>query len=189
MGLKWKLAMAVAGFTASAGVVAVGTLAMFTNASTSEASQFKAGTLTIADTTGTSAFQTALYVNNLAPGDSEDGVIHIKNAGTLDAFVSIKNVDTAGHGGGQHHGDHPENGQGPMSLFGGQTPLVVTFENNSNHPVLIPAGQTATLKVHYSMPLDAGNKYQGKPAVATFNVQAVQVRNNVTQAPTSWGNP
>ncbi|QSO47294.1 hypothetical protein [Alicyclobacillus mengziensis] len=57
----------------------------------------------------------------------------------------------------------------------------------TNNPVLIPAGREANLKVHYYMPLEAGNRYQGKPAVAAFDVEAVQVRNNGQDVPASWG--
>lgn len=188
MSLKMKIGTAIAGFTAGVGILTGGTLAMFTDTASNGPNTFTAGTLTLADLNEGQVFQSALYVNNLAPGDREDGVVTIQNTGSLDAWVSISGIDTGGHGGGLHHGDHPEDGTGPMSLFGGETPLILTFDNGPNNPVLIPAGKTANLKVHYYMPLEAGNGYQGKPASGGFYVQAVQVRNNVKELPASWGN-
>lgn len=65
-------------------------------------------------------------------------------------------------------------------------PVNISFDGDA---VLIPAGETATFEVSYDFPLEAGNEYQGDSGEVTFNIQAVQARNNTNEAgdgPVSW---
>jgi predicted ribosomally synthesized peptide with SipW-like signal peptide len=96
--LKGKFGLALASTALGAALIGGGTFALFTSETSNEGNTFTAGTLEIQDVTGGSAFSLTQYFQNLAPGDSENGAIKIKNNGTLDAWVKISGVDTDGDG-------------------------------------------------------------------------------------------
>ncbi|QSO51376.1 hypothetical protein JZ785_21520 [Alicyclobacillus curvatus] len=214
MSLKTKLAMAMATSAAGAAMIAGGTFALFTASTTNGPNTFTAGTVKVTDYTGGSAFKSAQYVANLAPGDKENGYITIKNEGSLGAWVAIKDVQVnTSHGeqlmsamfrgdtgpnpnpdednDGGSHDNRPGGGDTnhAATLFDGKTPLQITYDNGQSKPIYIPAGQSKTFVVHYEMPLQAGNEYQGLSGTATFDFEAVQQRNNTnanSTGPLSW---
>jgi spore coat-associated protein N len=157
MGIKKQLAGAV--LAAGVGVAAIsgGTFALFTSSASNTGNTFTAGTLTIADVTGGAAFATSTHIGNLAPGDSDSKTLTINNTGSLHAWVKIDSATKTG------------------DLFGGTHPVNVTYDTA---PVLIPAGGSYTFNVGYNFSIDAGNEYQGDTGSVTFNVVAVQSKNN-----------
>jgi spore coat-associated protein N len=162
MGIKKRLAGAA--LAAGIGVAAIsgGTFALFTSSATNDANTFAAGTLTIEDITGGNG-SAAFTVTNMAPGDSGNGTVKIKNSGSLDAWVAI---DTA-------------NDTGDLAPA-----LNITADTTA---VLIPAGEEADFTVNYDLPLATGNEYQGKSAQLDVVFKAVQAKNNTTNgAPISW---
>jgi spore coat-associated protein N len=175
MGIKKQLAGAV--LAAGVGIAAIsgGTFALFTANASNSGNTFTAGTITIADATGGAAFATSQHIGNLAPGDSDSKTLTINNTGSLHAWVKIDSATKTG------------------DLFGGANPVSVTYDTA---PVLIPAGGSYTFNVGYSFPLAAGNEYQGDTGSVTFNVVAVQSKNNgdvnnngvvdTGDAPVSW---
>lgn len=168
MEIKKKLGMALATTALGAMLIGGGTFALFTSTASNEGNTFTAGTLTIEDVTGGAAFSQSLYFDNLAPGDSENAALTIRNTGSLDAFVRISGVTTSG------------------ALFEGDYPLTFSYDGAT---AVIPAGGTETFEISYSFPLEAGNEYQGATGTADINVQAVQVRNNDANndgEPDSW---
>jgi spore coat-associated protein N len=158
MNIKKQLLGAAMATAIGAAAIGGGTYALFTDTAANTGNTFTAGTVVIDDVTNGSAFTATSFVGNMAPGDSESGTIKIKNNGSLDAFVKIKDVTTSG------------------ALFGGTTPVIVDYDNDG--VVMIPANTESTFNVTYSFPLAAGNSYQGATGSVDFNVQAVQVRNN-----------
>jgi spore coat-associated protein N len=170
MNVKKKIGLAMATTALGATLLAGGSFALFTSSASTAGNTFTAGTLTIADFTGGAVFASSQLIGNLAPGDHEDGVLTIKNTGSLDAWVAISGVVKS-----------------DSQLFWGGNALQITYPNTV---VKIAAGATASLPVSYSLPLAAGNEYQNASGTVTFNVAAVQVRNNENDAhtgPNSWG--
>lgn len=154
-----KLLMAMGTMALAAMLIGAGTFALFTAEATNEGNTFATGTLTIEDITngdGSAAFN----VRNMAPGDSGEGTIIIKNTGSLDAWVKVDSVDTEG------------------ALFEGDNPLELNYDGGT---IEIKAGDSEEFEVNYEFPVDAGNEYQGASGEATFNFTAVQTKNNPNQ--------
>ncbi|MBT2692601.1 TasA family protein [Bacillus sp. ISL-55] len=157
MGIKKRLAGAA--MAAGIGVAAIsgGTFALFTANASNTGNTFTAGTVEISDVTGGAAFSSTSFFSDLAPGDNETATLTIENTGSLNAWVKIDSTTETG------------------DLFGGAYPLDITFPSEE---VLIPAGGSYTFNVSYNFPIDAGNEYQGDTGEVTFNIKAVQSRNN-----------
>jgi spore coat-associated protein N len=178
-GIKGKLALTMATTALGATLLAGGSFALFTSTTTNAGNTFTAGKVTITDYTGHAAFASTLHFSNLAPGDAEDATITVKNEGNLAEWVKITDVST-----GPNYA-----AVGAPNIFGGSYPLAITFTEDNSKPVLIEAGASATLHVHYNFPSGADNSYQQAQGLATVNIQAVQARNNTTTAndgPLSW---
>lgn len=177
MNLKKKLALGFASTVLGAALVGGGTFALFTDSAVNEGNTFSAGTVEIEDVTEGASFSTSTFIENLAPGDSEEAVLTIQNNGSLDAWVKVDNIETSAN-------DDPTDGVG--DLFEGDQPVNVQYEEEV---VLIPAGETHTFDVGYDFPLAAGNEYQGDSGEVTFNIEAVQARNNTNAdetGPNNW---
>lgn len=166
MSLKKKMGAAVATAAMGAALIGGGTFALFTGQATNANNNFDGGTVVISDVSGGAAFRTATLISNLAPGDAEPGTIIIKNDGTLDAWVKIDGITTNANA---------NFGDGVGDLFDGPTPVQITTDQDVK---LIKAGEQATFNVGYNFPLAAGNDYQNDTGNVTFNVKAVQARNN-----------
>lgn len=165
MSIKKKLLMAMGTMALGAFLIAAGTMALFTAEVSNEGNTFATGTLTIEDITGGNG-SAVFTVSNIAPGDDGDGVITIANTGSLDAWVRIQDVDTDGY------------------LFDGDYPIELSYNEDA---IRINAGQSYNFNVSWEFPLAAGNDYQGAAGEATFNFQAVQVRNNDDVNNIEWG--
>jgi spore coat-associated protein N len=168
MNIKKQLGMALATTALGATLLAGGSLALFSSTAANEGNTFTAGTVVINSLPTGAVFATSTNIGNMAPGDQDNKVLTVTNNGTLDAWVKISDIATSG------------------DLFVGVTPLAVTFDGGA---VLIAAGQSHDFNVGYSFPLAAGNEYQGDSGTVTFNVAAVQDRNNTNAAgngPTAW---
>lgn len=152
---KKKLLMAMGTMALAAMLISAGTFALFTAEAVNEGNTFATGTLTIEDITNGEGG--VFNVSNMAPGDSGEGAITIKNTGSLDAWVKVDSVDTEG------------------ALFEGNNPIALTY---SSDVIKIKAGQSKSFDVNYSFPRAAGNEYQGAAGEATFNFKAVQTKNN-----------
>lgn len=168
MGIKTKLGLALATTAVGASLVGAGTFALFTSEATNKGNTFTAGTLTIEDVTEGKLASQALNFDNLAPGDEGDLTLTVKNSGSLDAWVKLDDAKSTGTG----------------DLFSGATPLKLTLDSDVEK---VAAGGTATFTIHYKLPLEADNTYQGKTGTFDVVVDAVQVRNNDNgNGPVSW---
>ncbi|GLV13115.1 hypothetical protein Heshes_07990 [Alicyclobacillus hesperidum] len=212
MGLKTKLAMAMATSAAGAAMIAGGSFAMFTAQASNTGNTFTAGNLNLNLSKWQTAQSTSLSFTQMAPGDQGQDSFTVSNTGNLDEYVGLSTVEQA-------------NGSAP-NIFVNQTasdnagstdnnPLTLTVSvysgtttsgsalaqytvpvggDTGNTPAIswkLPANQTDTVVVSYNFPKAAGNDYQGASGVATFNLQAVQVKNNNTNSnnsttPDSW---
>lgn len=100
-------------------------------------------------------------ISNLLPGDSGSNTITISNPGTLTLSYNIM-ADLTGE------------------LAEGAHPLVVTFRDTEDNPVLpenqrlLAPDEEETLTIIWQMPIEAGNEYQGKTAQMGIIVQASQ---------------
>jgi spore coat-associated protein N len=170
MGLKTKLAMAVATSAAGAAMIAGGSFALFSASTSNTSNTFTAGTVKIADNTANGGvWSGAQYIGNLAPGDSENGTLTVQNTGTLDEWVQVNPANETG------------------GLFGGSTPLTITTSDATVFK--LAPGATQTIHYTYILPLAADNSYQAATGSVDFNVQAVQARNNTNAGltgPNGW---
>jgi spore coat-associated protein N len=175
MNIRKQLLGAAMATAIGAAAIGGGTYALFTDSAANAGNTFTAGTVNIEDVTGGAALSTTTFISNLAPGDSETATLTVENQGSLNAWVQIDEAVTSG------------------DLFGGTTPVTISYDGDA---VLIPAGESYTFNVGYSFPLAAGNEYQGDQGEVTFNINAVQSRNNGDlnndgvadpgEAPVSW---
>jgi len=166
MSIKKKLGMALATTALGAMLIGGGTFALFTDSVTNSNNTFTTGTVEI-DAGSVAVFPAGVYTN-LAPGDSGSATLTVHNIGSLDAFVAIDGIDNKSGG-----------------LFLGQpNDLQITYDTSTK---IIPAGGSATFDIYYSLPLQAGNEYQGQTGTFDIVVKAVQVKNNNDGGqPNSW---
>jgi spore coat-associated protein N len=157
MNIKKQLLGAAMATAIGAAAIGGGTYALFTDSAANAGNTFTAGTVNIEDVTGGAALSSTTFISNLAPGDAETATLTVENQGSLNAWVKIDGAATSG------------------DLFGGSNPLTVSYDQGV---VLIPAGQSHTFNVGYNLPLAAGNEYQGDQGEVTFDIKAVQSRNN-----------
>ncbi|MGI8524452.1 MAG: TasA family protein [Nocardioides sp.] len=154
----------------AAGAVAVGSGATFSSTSTHTVS-VTSGTLHHTNNHDTSA----LTVKNIKPGDSLDGVLTIKNDGTLDSTLALKpTAQTSTFAAGALNLKIVETGVATPVYDGDFSGLASqTWDLGA-----LPVGNTATLTYTVSMPTTAGDVNQGKTASAGFQYTTTQTGSN-----------
>jgi hypothetical protein len=151
----------VVGVGAIAALVMGASFALFTSTANGPSHTFTAGTVTLGSTaTGTCTTDTT----NMEPGDSGTCTFTVAYSGTLDAYIGAEVVSA-----------------NAISPLGSE----LQFSLNSNPangttPVLIGSGPdgTYTATLGYSLPLGAGNTYQGLSTTLRVVFYAVQCSNN-----------
>lgn len=124
-----------------------------------------------------------------APGDSHTRVLHLRNTGSLDGWLTAVSAQQTG-GSADLAGallvsitaPDPFNpavqevvAQAPLSAFlSGQVPLA----HASGEPVAAWVGNLAELRFTVSLPLSAGNHLQGADLELAFTVHAEQMAHN-----------
>lgn len=168
MSIKKKLGMALATTALGAMLIGGGTFALFSATAENSGNTFTTGSVAI-DAGSVAVFSGAVYAN-LAPGDSGTATLTVTNTGTLEAFIKVDDIDNLSGG-----------------LFdGGPNQLQITYDDSVKK---VAPGGTATFDIHYLLPLDAGNEYQGETGTFDILVKAVQVKNNDANndnLPDSW---
>ncbi len=147
MNRKVLLSLLVIGVAAL--MVGLGTAALFTDSATSEDNTFTAGTLDIE--AGTTWW--AGSVDNIKPGDTMVFTVPITNAGSLPLNYTVS-AEVSG------------------DLAEGDNPVVVTSIVPDAGSLDVLGG--ADIVVTLTMPLDAGNEYQGKSGTLDVTIDAVQ---------------
>lgn len=171
MSIKRKLGMAFATTALGALLVAGGSFALFTDTATNAENTFTAGTVSLE--AGSSVISPEQFISNLAPGDSGTIEVTVENTGSLDAWVRVNEENSVLEG----------------ELFDGDHPLEIHFDEVGY--VLLGSGESTSITVNYSFPLEAGNEYQGASGIFALSFDAVQARNNTNDdstGPNSWGN-
>lgn len=152
--MRSKIFMSMMMIALVAALVGGATFALFTDTTTNANNTFAAGTVKIS--AGTQTYTVA--VDNMAPGDSIPGSFVVKNEGSLKLWYQVTSSAT---------GD--------------------LFTLDANHAVVVPPttewetldpGQSATISYNVTLPLEAGNDYQGKTGTLSFTVNATQYDNN-----------
>jgi len=144
----------------TAALIGGATMAIFTDTETSVGNTFSAGTVDI--TVGTSTL--VANSGNMAPGDTRSGSFVVTNAGTLALRFDVSAVGS---------GDlFTVQGVAP-----GNTPATVGGLGDDQNIVLAPGG-TATVTFDVTLPLTAGNAYQGDSGTVTLTIVAEQTANN-----------
>lgn len=152
--MRRKIFMSMMMIALVAALVGGATFALFTDTTTNADNTFAAGTVDIS--AGPQTYNVA--IDNMAPGDSIPGSFVVKNEGSLKLWYQVTSSAT---------GD--------------------LFALDANHAVVVPPttewkalepGQSDTVQYNVSLPLDAGNKYQGVSGTLSFTVNAEQFDNN-----------
>jgi len=158
--MKTRIYVSMLVIALTAALIGGATMAVFTDTETSVGNTFTAGTVDI--TVGT----TTLAVNsgNMAPGDTRSGSFEVTNAGTLALRFDVTAVGAGALFTVQ--GDAP-----------GNTPATVALTANHTDVVLAPGG-AATVTFDVTLPLTAGNAYQGDSGTVTLTIVAEQTVNN-----------
>lgn len=163
MSIKKKIGLAIASTAIGATLIAAGTTALFTSEAKNEGNTFAAGTLQIElnKPNGTKYFD----VCNLAPGDTGEVKIEVKNTGSLDLRYIIE-----------------EYVSGKLA----DADLDVNFydangnEIEENGPRNIAAGSSETITAKYELPRDTNNDFQNASGTVNIKVNAEQTANNPT---------
>lgn len=149
-----------------AALVGGATFAIFTDSATNENNTFAAGTLDISldKLNGTKYFDIA----NIAPGDSGSANVTVSNVGSLELRYDIAQTLT---------GDIASGTNGLVVTIKKDGTVIVPGDNNR----VLAAGANEVLTVEWTLPLAAGNEYQGKSATLGLTVNAEQTKNNPVQ--------
>jgi spore coat-associated protein N len=193
-GLVGKLVLSAALVMAAAGIVGVGTFAVFTNtASVSQATS--SGTITL-NPINTSAANNRLSIGatNIAAGDTIQRAVHVKNSGNL-ALASVTLTTTASPSslldtditnGLQMVIDKcsvawTESGAGPPYTYtcSGTTSSVLTSSpvigtNRALSNLTLSAGADNFLRVTLTLPTAAPNTLQGQSSTISYAFTAIQ---------------
>lgn len=171
--LAKRLSLSLLAVAAVSLIVTAASMALFTASTANTNNTFSTGTVSLV-----SPATMSCNVSNIAPGDSGIcGSYTFTYTGSLQAWLGL---DAASGG----------------ALLGGPTPMIVTISDGTNsynpnagNQVMgkFNTGNTVTVTVGYSLPLAAGNAYQGTSGGVTFTIHAVQVKNNdAGSGPISW---
>jgi len=152
--MKTRMFMSMMVIALVAALVGGATFAVFTSSSMNANNTFSAGTVEI--TLGTETTD-AVAMGNMAPGDVVAGSFVVENTGSLELYYVVTPI-----AGG--------------ALFAGANPAFVTVTANENG-VLAP-GASATVAYTVTLPLAAGNEYQGVSGSLQFDINAVQTANH-----------
>lgn len=156
--MKTKIFMSMLVIALAAALVGGATMAIFTDAETSVGNTFTAGTVDI--TVGT----TTLAVNsgNMAPGDTRTGSFTVTNAGTLALRFDVSAV-----------------GSGALftaqGVAPGNTPATI---GPLPQDVVLAPGASSVVTFAVTLPLTAGNEYQGDSGIVNLTIAAEQTANN-----------
>ncbi|MHB8983990.1 MAG: TasA family protein [Carboxydocellales bacterium] len=161
--MKKKIAMSLATVGLVSSLVGGATFALFTSTAENQGNNFSAGTVVISmdKPDGTKYFD----VTNIAPGDSGSAIVKVTNDGSLELRYDIAESLVG-------------------VLAGGDNPLVVTIKDAAGN-VIVPgtdnnrvlaSGADENLTVEWSLPLLAGNEYQGESATLGLTLNAEQTR-------------
>lgn len=158
MSIKKKIAMALVTTALGATLIGAGTFALFTDTAINAGNTFTAGTLDI------TVPEAAIFnVTNIAPGDSGSATLEVTNSGSLELRYDLTKALT---------GD----------LAAGADGLAVNITDANGNAVgddrVLASGASETLTVNWSLPIAAGNEYQGDSASLSITADAEQTRNN-----------
>jgi predicted ribosomally synthesized peptide with SipW-like signal peptide len=165
MSLKKKMGAALVTTAFGAALIGGGTFAIFTDTASNTGNTFAAGTVEVSldKPDGTKYFD----ISNIAPGDTGSSPVTVTNSGTLELRYDLSET-LAG------------------DLAAGANGLKVTIKDaggnvilpgTTNNRVLAP-GASEVLTVSWTLPLVAGNEYQGDSATYGLTVNAEQTKNN-----------
>jgi predicted ribosomally synthesized peptide with SipW-like signal peptide len=180
--------MSMLGFGLTAFLMGSATMAWFTDSKTAGPTTFAAGTIVVTPSyTGT---WTTGY-SNLAPGQTVDNTINIKNDGTLDMkyrmYLQLDTTDSAGY---TYSAALANKATITIKDAAGTTTLAgpYTLANFNNGAALVrdgvnklAPGASQSYKAFVTLPSDADNTYKNTQVKVTFKVDATQTDN------TGWG--
>ena len=130
------------------GLVGAGTMAYFSDTETSSGNTFTAGTLNI--TLGTSSWSGNL--DNMKPGDTVTFTLPVNNEGSLPLNYTVTTTLSG-------------------TLAGGTDPCTQVTAPTSGS---LDVGGSVNIVVSITMPVAAGNEYQGQNGTLTVTIDAVQ---------------
>lgn len=178
-----KTLLALLGILLVAALAGAGTFAAFSDTEQSTGNTFTAGTLDLK--INDSDQNVAFTVSNVKPGDSGTITYTFKNAGSIDGYLTLKDISVYDEEGVNPESETNTDGLGDLSA---NMDIVVKLNGNQvwsgklsewsnagqlkNH--LLPAGQTATLEITYSISSNVGNDIQGDKVTAGFTAELTQ---------------
>ena len=152
--MKTRIYVSMLVIALSAALIGGATMALFTDTEANVGNSFAAGTVQIA----VGATDVIVGAANMAPGDTRTGSFVVRNAGSLELRFSVSAV-------------------GNGDLFSGLTPATIVGLGNDQNIVLAP-GASTTVTFDVTLPLTAGNAYQGDSGTVDLTISAVQTANN-----------
>lgn len=161
--LKKKIGLAMATTALGATLVAGGSFALFTDTAANNGNTFAAGTVEISLDRPNDGEHQYFDIENIAPGDSGSSMVKVKNDGSLDLRYDVTKTLT-----GELVGAN-----GLEVSITDKDGMAISLSDRVLEP-----GASEDLKVSWSLPLTAGDEYQGRGAMLDLSVAAEQTKNN-----------
>ena len=167
------IALIVAGLGGS--FFTVESLAVFTDTTSNEDNLFATGQVQIDSAPAAAMFE----VNNMAPGDTENGQLTIGNGGTLELRYVMTTVvdDTGADLSNVLELEIKTEGSG-CGAWDGTSLYDSTLAGATLGARVLGAGTGEVLCFRVHLPIGTGNTYQGTSTLATFTFDAEQTANN-----------
>jgi predicted ribosomally synthesized peptide with SipW-like signal peptide len=163
MGIKKTMAMAMATTALGAMLVAGGTFAVFTSSAQNTGNTFTAGTVNISLDKPNGAYY--FDITNIAPGDMGSSTVTVTNNGSLDLRYDLAESLTGALAGAN----------GLQATVKDSNGVVITPGDTNR---VLAASMSEVLTVEWTLPIAAGNEFQGQSAQLGLTVNAEQTKNN-----------
>lgn len=179
--MRMKVLISLILIAAMAFGIGAGSYAWFTSSATSTNNVFATGTLELDGIEDEIFTEGVLDVDNIYPSWSSYKDITVINNGTLDFMYRLTSIDL--------EASSAKHGIDQDILYSGKNGLEVSFDGNNWMKVndaknvylgVIPAEENnnqRTFRIHYRLPWQANDDYQGATATLKFNFLATQLEN------------
>lgn len=182
--MRNKILLSMVGFGLSAFLMGSATMAWFTDNKTVGPTTFAAGTIVVTPTYS-SAWSTGY--SNMAPGQTVESTINVKNDGTLDMkYRMYLELDTTNSTGYVYSAALANKATitikdatgtttlaGPYTLAAFNSGVALVRDGNNK----LAAGASESFKAYVTLPSDANNTYKNTQVKVTFKVDATQTDN------------
>lgn len=196
MSMK-KIWLSLAAIASTALLVTGASFALFTATSNTATHTFNSGTVRLDGNGAFPCVPADTVINNIAPGDSGTYGCTVTYVGSLDAWIGLTTSSTGALMSCDGANSLGINISGTVTNPNTTPPTLLhsaTYNNNAADQVVFKAiggapPEDMKFTLDWALPLASGNGCQGKQAVVSMTVKAVQAKNNTNGSntgPNAW---